>query len=128
MISVNDSNLPIAGGVLAGLAGGLCCAGPLVLLLLGISGSWIATLTLLEPYQPFFMIAVAGAFGYSGWQFFRPIEQCVPGSACAIPRIRRRWRADCDLVSANHELCDLPNHREQGSYASRGRSRSDYRL
>ena len=90
MISVNDSNLPIAGGVLAGLAGGLCCAGPLVLLPLGISGSWIATLTLLEPYQPFFMIAVAGAFGYSGWQFFRPIEQCAPGSACAIPRIRRR--------------------------------------
>jgi mercuric ion transport protein len=36
------------------------------------------------------MIAVAGAFGYSGWQFFRPIEQCAPGSACAIPRIRRR--------------------------------------
>ena len=87
---VKDSNLPIAGGMLVGLAGGLCCAGPLVLILLGISGSWIATLTLLEPYQPLFMIVVAGAFGYSGWQFFRPIEQCAPGSACAIPRIRRR--------------------------------------
>ena len=82
MISVKDSNLPIAGGVLAGLAGGLCCAELLVLL--GISGSWIATLTLLEPYQLFFMIAVAGAFGYSGWQFFRPIEQCAPGSAHVI--------------------------------------------
>ena len=45
----NNSSLPLAGGIAAAIGAGLCCAGPLVLLLLGVSGSWIGNLTVLEP-------------------------------------------------------------------------------
>lgn len=35
----NDTSLPLVGGIAAAIGAGLCCAGPLVLLLLGVSGS-----------------------------------------------------------------------------------------
>ena len=89
-MSQKESNLPIIGGVIAAIGAGLCCAGPFVLLLLGISGSWIGNLTLLEPYRPIFILLVLALFGFSGWKIYRPIETCEPGTACAGPRVRRR--------------------------------------
>ena len=50
-MSPKDPNLPIIGGIVAAVGAGLCCAGPFILLLLGVSGSWIGNLTLLEPYR-----------------------------------------------------------------------------
>ena len=85
-----DSNLPLISGVIAAIGAGLCCAGPLVLLLLGISGSWISNLTLLEPYRPIFIVLVIAAFGLAGWKVHRPIEKCEQGTACAIPKTRKR--------------------------------------
>ncbi len=84
------SNLPIIGGIIAALGAGLCCAGPFVLLLLGISGSWIGNLSLFEPYRPFFILAVLVLFGWAGWKIYRPVDDCVPGTACAIPQVRKR--------------------------------------
>ncbi len=89
-MSEKESNLPIIGGVIAAIGAGLCCAGPLVLLLLGVSGSWISNLTLLEPYRPLFILAVIGLFGFAGWKLYRPVEDCEPDSACAIPGTRKR--------------------------------------
>ncbi|PCK08740.1 MAG: mercury transporter [Alteromonadaceae bacterium] len=83
-------NLPIIGGVLAAMGAGLCCAGPLVLLLVGISGSWIGSLTLLAPYNIYFVIATFTLFGVAGWQLYRPIEACTSDTACAIPEVRKR--------------------------------------
>ena len=54
----NDTSLPLVGGIAAAIGAGLCCAGPLVLLLLGVSGSWIGNLTVLEPYRPIFILQV----------------------------------------------------------------------
>ena len=42
---------------LAAAGASLCCAGPLVLVGLGISGAWIATLTQLEPLRPLLLVA-----------------------------------------------------------------------
>ena len=89
-MSEKDSNLPIIGGVIAAVGAGLCCAGPFVLLLLGVSGSWIGNLTLLEPYRPLFLLAVLGLFGFAGWKVYRPVEDCEPGAACAVPLVRKR--------------------------------------
>ena len=47
-----SSQLSILGGLAAAIGASACCAGPLVLLLWGISGSWISHLTLLDPYRP----------------------------------------------------------------------------
>jgi hypothetical protein len=44
----------IAGGALIGaVLASACCIVPLVLVMLGISGAWIANLTALEPYKPY---------------------------------------------------------------------------
>ena len=40
-------------GVLAAIGASVCCVGPLVLLALGIGGSWVGSLTAMEPYRPF---------------------------------------------------------------------------
>lgn len=37
-----------------------CCIVPLALFSLGIGGAWIANLTALEPYKPFFVVATFG--------------------------------------------------------------------
>lgn len=85
-----ESNLPIIGGVIAAIGAGLCCVGPFVLLMLGISGAWIGNLTLLEPYRPLFIAAVMALFGWAGWQVHRPIEACQPDTACSVSQTRKR--------------------------------------
>ncbi|WP_461480650.1 mercuric transporter MerT family protein [Porticoccus sp.] len=85
-----DTNLPIIGGVMAAIGASLCCVGPFVLLSLGISGAWISSLTLLEPYRPIFIAVVLLLFGWAGWQVYRSVEACAPGTACAIPQMRKR--------------------------------------
>jgi len=86
------NNLPLIGGVLAAVGASLCCVGPLVLLTLGISGAWIGNLTLLEPYRPVFIVIVMLLFGWAGWQIYQPVEACEPGTACAVPQMRKRRR------------------------------------
>jgi mercuric ion transport protein len=83
---------PMIGGLLAAVGAGMCCAGPLVLLMLGISGSWISTLTAFDPFRPYFIAVVICLFIWAGWQVHRPIEQCPEGSICAIPEQRKRYQ------------------------------------
>lgn len=42
----------LVAGALAALGASACCAGPLILLLLGISGGWASHLIAFEPYSP----------------------------------------------------------------------------
>lgn len=85
----DNSNWSMTGGIAAAMGASLCCAGPLVLLSLGVSGAWIANLTALEPFRPFFIAVVIGLFGLAGWQLFKPLSYCEPGTACAHPGHRR---------------------------------------
>lgn len=89
-MSRKDSNLPIVAGFVAAIGASVCCLGPFLLLLLGISGSWISNLTLLEPYQPLFMAAAVMLFAWAGWKVYRPIEACAADTACAVPQVRKR--------------------------------------
>nr|WP_273248591.1 mercuric transporter MerT family protein [Sediminimonas qiaohouensis] len=75
-----------AGGVLGALLASACCIAPLVLLMLGISGAWIATLTALEPYKPIFAVIALGFIAAGFWQvYFHKAKACAPGSYCARP-------------------------------------------
>ncbi|GIC78688.1 mercuric transporter MerT family protein [Moritella sp. F3] len=93
------SNLPLMGGLVAAIGAGLCCAGPLVLLLLGIGGSWIGNFTLFEPYRPFFILAVVGLFSWSGWKLYRPQIECQQGTPCAVPQVQTRRKITFWLAS-----------------------------
>lgn len=87
---VKSSKVSILGGLAAAIGASACCAGPLVLLLLGISGTWISYLTLLDPYRPIFIFAVVVLFGLAGWKTYRPLKECAEGELCASPKVRAR--------------------------------------
>ena len=79
-----------AGGLMAAVASTLCCAGPLVAVLLGLSGAGLARV--FEPLRPLFVVGTVAALGYAHWTVRSAerddAELCEPGSACASPRIR----------------------------------------
>lgn len=78
-----------AGGLATGLLAASCCILPLALVTAGIGGSWVARLTALAPYQPFFLGAAALMIGYGLWRAYRKPQVCVPGSLCVNPAAGR---------------------------------------
>ncbi len=81
----------LAGGIAAILAS-VCCLGPLVLLMLGISGAWIGSLAALEPYRPIFIGVSLGALYFAHRRIFRAAADCKPGEICAVPKVNRVYR------------------------------------
>jgi mercuric ion transport protein len=81
----------LAGGVAALLASA-CCLGPLVLLMLGVSGAWIGNLTALEPYRPVFIGVALVAVYFAHRSIFRPAGECLPGEICAVPAVSRAYK------------------------------------
>lgn len=75
------------GGLLGGILASSCCILPLALLMAGVSGAWIANLTVLEPYKPVFA-AIAAIFIGLGFRqvYFKPRTVCEPDSYCARPQ------------------------------------------
>jgi mercuric ion transport protein len=78
-----------AGSLATGLLASSCCILPLALVTAGLGGSWVAQLTALAPYQPFFLGAAALTTGYGFWRAYRKPQVCVPGSLCANPAAGR---------------------------------------
>lgn len=76
----------------ATLGASLCCVVPLVLVSLGISGAWLANLTALEPYRPWFAGLALVALGFAVWRLYGPASRCEDGRICADPRVLRRRR------------------------------------
>ena len=96
------SRATLTGGLLAGLLASACCVGPLALVMVGISGAWISTLTLLEPYRWIF-IGVALVFMALAWRrIYRApgAADCEPGTVCALPQTNRVYRVMFWVVSA----------------------------
>lgn len=89
----------VAGGLAAILAS-TCCIGPLVLVLLGVSGAWIGNLARLEPFRPFFIAAAVAALFFAYRRIFRPVRACAPGEVCALPAVRTAYRASFWIVAA----------------------------
>ncbi|MBS0200447.1 MAG: mercury transporter MerT [Proteobacteria bacterium] len=81
----------VIGAAAAAIAASVCCVVPLVLVLLGISGAWIANLTALEPWRPWFSGATLICLGWAGWSLYGPASRCATDGTCSDPvRLRRR--------------------------------------
>ena len=90
---MNDSMktaVPGAGGVLSAVGSALCCGGPVIAVMLGVSG---AGLSAFEPYRPYFLGATA-FFLILGFVMLDREERaaCVQGKPCADPAVRRRMK------------------------------------
>lgn len=79
-------------GTLAAIGASVCCVGPLVLLALGIGGSWIGNLTAMEPYRPHFIGLTVLFLGLTFRQLYLVPQACAPGTPCADPNTLKRQR------------------------------------
>ena len=90
--TASEDNQPIStkgtliAGLLAGLTASACCAGPLILLMLGISGSWIGNLSALEPYRPIFILVAVVFLGLAYRKIYMTPKACRTDAVCATPQ------------------------------------------
>lgn len=100
---INSDPRPLA-AVLAGAAAAVgasaCCAGPLLLVVLGVGGAWGSQLAALEAYQPWFIAATLVFLGYAFHRLYLRPAECAAGDACAVPATRTRQKALFWVVSA----------------------------
>jgi mercuric ion transport protein len=92
---------PLIGGFAAAVGASLCCIGPLVLVMLGIGGAWVANLTALEPFRPYFLAAAVVFLFLAYRKIYRTpaAAACTPGSLCALPRTNQVYKALFWLVA-----------------------------
>ena len=87
------SPLPVLmGAALAAIGASVCCVVPLVLVLLGISGAWIANLTALDAWRPWFSAATLVCLALAFWNLYGPRCRCQTDGECADPGVLRRRR------------------------------------
>ncbi len=87
-------------GVIAGITASACCLGPLVLLMLGISGSWISNLTAMEPYRSIFIGITLLFLGLAFRKLYLVPQSCTVDAPCAQPASLRKQRTIFWLVTA----------------------------
>jgi len=87
-------------GVIAGITASVCCIGPLILLLLGISGSWISNLTAMEPYRPIFIGITLLFLGLAFRKLYLVPQSCAVDTPCAEPANLRKQRTLFWLITA----------------------------
>ncbi|MFQ5537224.1 MAG: mercuric transporter MerT family protein [Gemmatimonadota bacterium] len=82
---------PGVGGVLAAGASALCCAGPVLAVLVGVSGAGFSAT--FEPLRPWFL-GLTGVFLLLGFWLLDREERkaCEPGKVCADPKVRKRMK------------------------------------
>jgi len=71
--------------VVSTLLASTCCVLPLVLVLLGVGGAWMANLAALKPATPLFVALALGTIGWAGYIVFRPAALCEDG-VCEVTR------------------------------------------
>lgn len=93
-------NASVLAGAAAAVGASACCAGPLLLVLLGVGGAWGSQLAALETYQPWFIAAVVVFLGSAFYRLYLAPAACASGHACAVPATRARQKALFWVVSA----------------------------
>jgi mercuric ion transport protein len=93
MSQQKNSSIPLIGGALAAVAASLCCIGPLVLVMLGMGGVWVSSLSAMEPFRPYLLV-IAIIFLFFAWKkiYRAPAAACTPGSLCAKPHTNNVYK------------------------------------
>jgi len=86
--------------VAAAIGASACCAGPLILVILGVGGAWGSRLIALEPLRPYFVALALIFFGFAFYRLYRSQEACASEKVCAVPAVHRRQRIIFWIVSA----------------------------
>lgn len=74
-----SASVEVALAITGGLLASVCCVGPLLLVVLGAGGAWLAQLRVLEPLRPglsLLALAVLAYAHYRSWRRQRASCQC----------------------------------------------------
>ncbi len=82
----------IAAGFAAALGASVCCAGPFVLVTLGMGGAWLASLSALQDYYVLFVAAALAFFGFAFYRLYLKPAPCAPDGTCVTTPGRRKQR------------------------------------
>ncbi len=76
----------LIGSILTAILASICCIGPLVFAVLGISGAGF--ILKFEAYRPLFIVLAIGLLSTAYYFTYKkkPAEQCVDGTYCANPK------------------------------------------
>src|SRR6266849_4632435 len=99
-MAVLNTKGSLIGSALAAIGGSVCCVGPLVLLALGVGGTWVGNLTALEPYRPIFVGLTVIFWGLAFRRLYLVPQACAPDTRCAEPHTIKRQRLIFWLISA----------------------------
>lgn len=88
-MSDKTQKMTLAGSVLSAVMASICCIGPIVFAVLGISGAGI--ILRFEQYRPLFIVVAVVLLSIAGYIVYRkkPAQECAPDSYCANPRSDR---------------------------------------
>ncbi len=87
-----STSATLLAALLAAVAASLCCLVPLILVLLGLGGAWLSTLTALEPWRPLFSLVAISALVAAGWTLYAPTARCRGDRLCIAPAVLARRR------------------------------------
>lgn len=90
----------LIGSIIAGIAASTCCLGPLILLTLGVSGSWIGNLSAMEPFRPYLMGLTLVFLGLAFRKLYWLPQACAVDKPCAQAANLRKQRIAFWLVTA----------------------------
>lgn len=79
-----------AGSIIAGILASICCIGPLVFVVLGLSGA--AFFVKFEQYRLIFGSIALGFLVLGFFLTYRGGNECEPGTSCAVNPKRRRLK------------------------------------
>ncbi|MGF6782444.1 mercuric transporter MerT family protein [Paraburkholderia sp. GAS334] len=85
--------------VLAAIGASVCCVAPLVLLALGIGGTWVGSLTAMAPYRPIFIGLTLLFLGLTFRRLYLVPQVCAPGTPCVDPGVVKRRRMTFWIVT-----------------------------
>ena len=88
----------LAGGV-ATIVAVACCIGPLLLVLLGFGGAWMANLQVLEPYRPVTLGIAIVFLALAYRKIWKPTDACEPGTLCAVSQTRLIYKTLFGLLA-----------------------------
>ncbi|UMY33492.1 mercuric transporter MerT family protein [Burkholderia contaminans] len=98
----HNGSASLIAGALAALGASACCVVPLVLLTLGIGGSWVASLTAVAPVRPVFVGLTLLFLGLAFRRLYlTPLGTCASGTTCAEPRVLKRRRLTFWMVAVS---------------------------
>jgi len=98
-MQMTTGNRTLIAGAFAAIGASVCCVGPLVLLALGIGGTWVGSLTAMEPLRPFFIGLTLLFLGLAFRKLYLVAPACTPGTPCADPRTIKRQRLSFCIVA-----------------------------